>query len=71
MPKKIYFFSSQCIRITGNSIDFDNKKIKISNFYENKNKKILNIDGIDDMVKIIHLNTLLDITIMILFNHYL
>ena len=36
-----------------------------------KTKKILNIDGIDDMVKIIHLNTLLDITIMILFDHYL
>ena len=46
-------------------------KIKISTFYENKNKKILNIDGIDDMVKIINLNTLLDITIMILFDHYL
>ena len=46
-------------------------KIKISTFYENKNKKILNIDGTDDMVKIINLNTLLDITIMILFDHYL
>ena len=57
--------------MSGNSIDFDNNKIKISTFYENKNKKILNIDGIDDMVKIIHLNTLLDITIMILFDHYL
>ena len=57
--------------MSGNSIDFDNNKIKISTFYENKNKKILNIDGVDDMVKIIHLNTLLDITIMILFDHYL
>ena len=57
--------------MSGNSIDFDSNKIKISTFYENKNKKILNIDGIDDMVKIIHLNTLLDITIMILFDHYL
>ena len=57
--------------MSGNSIDSDSNKIKISTFYENKNKKILNIDGIDDMVKIIHLNTLLDITIMILFNHYL
>ena len=57
--------------MSGNSIDFDSNKIKISTFYENKNKKILNIDGIDDLVKIIHLNTLLDITIMILFDHYL
>ena len=37
--KKIYFFSSQCIRMSGNSIDFDKNKIKISTFYENKNKK--------------------------------
>ena len=31
----------------GNSTNFDDKKIKISNFYKNKNKKIFNIDGID------------------------
>ena len=30
-----------------NGINFDDKKIKISNFYKNKNKKIFNIDGID------------------------
>ena len=33
--------------MSGNNINFDNKKIKISNFYKNKNKKIFNIDGID------------------------
>ena len=30
-----------------NSINFNNKKIKISHFYKDKNKKIFNIDGID------------------------
>ena len=44
--KKIfYFFSSQSIRTTGNSINFDDKKIKKSDFY--KNKKIFNINDID------------------------
>ena len=67
--------------MSGNSINFDDKKIKISNFYKNKNKKIFNIDSIDvnkilvskkyHMAKIIHLNTLLDIMIMILLDHYL
>ena len=32
--------------MSGNSINFDNKKIKKSDFY-NKNKKIFNIDDID------------------------
>ena len=40
-----YFFSSQSIRTTGNSINFDDKKIKKSDFY--KNKKIFNINDID------------------------
>ena len=44
--KKIYFFSSQSIRMSGNSINFDDKKPKISDFY-NKNKKIFNINNID------------------------
>ena len=44
--KKIfYFFSSQSIRTTGNSINFDDKKIKKSDFY--KNKKIFNINDFD------------------------
>ena len=56
------------------SINFDNKNIKKSDFY-NKNKKIFNIDDIDvnkilvskknNMANIIHLSTLLDIMIMI------
>ena len=33
--------------MSGNSINFDDKKIKISDFYKNKNKKVFNIDGID------------------------
>ena len=32
--------------MSGNSINFDDKKIKISDFYKSKNKKIFNIDGI-------------------------
>ena len=42
--KKFDFFSSQCIRMSGNNINFDNKKIKISDFYK---KKIFTIDDID------------------------
>ena len=45
--KKNYFFSSKSIRMSGNSINLDDKKIKISDFYKNKNKKIFNIDGVD------------------------
>ena len=65
--------------MSGNSINFDNKKIKISQF-KKKTKKYLT-QMILMLIKywslkkyhiarIIHLNTLLDITIMIL-DHYL
>ena len=67
--------------MSGNSINFDDKKFKISDFYKSKNKKIFNIDGIGVnkmliskkayMVKVIYLNTLLDIMITILLDHYL
>ena len=33
--------------MSGNSINFNNKKIKIIDFYRNKNKKIFNEDGFD------------------------
>ena len=33
--------------MSGNSKNFNNKKIKISDFYKNKNTKIFNIDEID------------------------
>ena len=66
--------------MNGKSINFDNKNIKKSDFY-NKNKKIFNIDDIDvnkilfskknNMVNIIHLNTLLGIMIMMLLDHYI
>ena len=67
--------------MNGKNRNFDNKKIEKSNFY-NKNKKIFNIDDIDvneilvslkknNMVSIIHLNTLLGIMIMMLLDHYI
>ena len=66
--------------MSGNSINFDNKNVKISNFYKN-NKYIFNVDDIhvdkilvskkEQYGKIIHLNILLDIMIMILLDHYL
>ena len=67
--------------MNGKNINFDNKKIKKSDFY-NKNKKIFNIDDIDvnkillsKKVQygkyIIHLSTLLDIMIMMLLDHYI
>ena len=59
--------------MSGNSINFGNKKIKKSDFY-NKNKKIFNVNDIDvnkilvskkeNMVNIIHLHTLLGTMIM-------
>ena len=62
------------------NINFNNENIKKSDFY-NKNKKIFNIDDIDannilvskknNIVNIIHLNTLLGIMIMVLLNHYI
>ena len=61
-------------------MNFDNKNIKKSGFY-NKNKKVLNIDDIDvnkilvskkkHMVNIIHLNILLSIMIIMLLDHYI
>ena len=44
--KNVYFFSLLYIRMNGKNINFDNKNIKKSDFY-NKNKKIFNIDDID------------------------
>ena len=65
--------------MNGKKINFDNKNIKKSDSY-NKNKKIFNIDDIDvnkilvskknNMVNIIHLNTLLGIMIIMLLDHY-
>ena len=44
--KKIYFFSLLYVRMNGKSINFDNKNIKKSDFY-NENKKLFNINDID------------------------
>ena len=43
--KKNYFFSLQCIRMSGKNINFDDKKILKSDFY--KNKKVNRINDID------------------------
>ena len=45
--KQNLLFSSQSIRMSPNSINFDDKKIKKSDFYNNKNKKVFNIDDVD------------------------
>ena len=67
--------------MSGNSINFDDKKILKSNFYNNKNEIIFDIDDIDinkilvskrnNLVNIIHLNTLFGIMIMTLLDHYI
>ena len=59
---------------------FRRKKNKKSDFYNNNNKKIFNLYGIDvnqisvskkeNVVNIIHLNTLLGMMIMMLLDHY-
>ena len=66
--------------MNGQSINFDNKNIKKSDFY-NKNKQIFHKDGIhvnkilvskkNNTENIIHLNILLGIIIMVLLDHYI
>ena len=65
-------------RISGKNINFDDKKIKKSDF--DKNKKVFQIDEVDvdkilvskknHTVQRMHLNALLDIMIMMLLDHY-
>ena len=80
------FFSLQYLRMSGKSMNFNDKKYQKSEFY--KNKKITKIEDIDankellkkslkrksskknHMAQRIHLNTLLDIMIMMLLHHY-
>ena len=79
--KFFYFFSLQSIRIRRNNINYKNKKKKKSDFYNNTNKKIFNINNIDvDKIlvskkekygKYNSLNTLLGIIIMTLLDHYI
>ena len=64
--------------MSGKSINSEEKKINKSTFY--KNKKLFNIHDLDvnkilvskkdHMVQEIHLNTFLDIMMMILLDHY-
>ena len=66
--------------MNGNSINFSYKNMGKSDIY-NQNKKIFNIDDTDvkkiialkknNMVNIIHLNTLLGIMIMMLLDPYI
>ena len=44
--KNFYFFSLLYMGMDGKNINFNNKKIKKSDFY-NKNKKMFNIDDVD------------------------
>ena len=63
-----------------NNINFSDKKIKKSDFNKKKSKKYLTLMILmlikyqslkkNNMVKIIHLYTLLDIMIMMLLDHY-
>ena len=72
------YFSLQYIKVSGKNINFNDKKIKKSAFY--KNKTINNIEDINfnnilvskrsHMVIKTHLNTLLDIMIMMLLDRY-
>ena len=65
--------------MNGKSINFDDKKINKSNFY--KNKKLFSLNDIDlnkilvskkesHMAQKIHLNTSLDIMMVMLLHHY-
>ena len=67
--------------MSGKTINFDDKKISKSNFY--KNKKLFNIHDLDvnkilvlkknhmvQKIHFIHINTSLDIMMMMLLDHY-
>ena len=64
--------------MSGKSINFDDKKINKGSLY--KNKKLLDLNNIDvnkilvskknHMVQNSHINTLLDIMMVILLEHY-
>ena len=64
--------------MSGKSINFDDKKVNKSSFY--KNKKIFSLNDIyvnkilvskkDHMVQKIHLNTSLEIMMVMLLGHY-
>ena len=65
--------------MSGKSISFDDKQINKSNFY--KNKKLFSLNDIDvnkilvlkknHMVQKFHLNTSLDIMMVMLLDHYI
>ena len=78
--KDFYFFSLQSARISGNSINFDNKKItKVTSAITKTQKYLIQMILMlikykflknNNMVNIIHLNTLLGILIMMSLDHF-
>ena len=78
--KDFYFFSLQSTRMSGNSINFDNKKItKVTSAITKTQKYLIQMILMlikykflknNNMVNIIHLNTLLGILIMMSLDHY-
>ena len=74
----LHFFFLHSVRISGESLNFDDEKINKNDFY--KNKKPFIIDDIDvnkiliskkePYGKKVHFNTLLDMMIMITLDHY-
>ena len=72
-------FSLHSIKMSTKNINFDNKKIKKSDFYKKTKKYLIQMILMlikywslkkKHMANIIHLNTLLDIMIMMLLDHY-
>ena len=75
-----YFVPLLYMKMNRNNKNFDNKKIKKSDFYNKNKKKLIQMIVMlikyqylkkNNMVNIIHLSTLLDIMIMMLLDHYI
>ena len=78
--KRFLLFLLLYIRMNGKSINFNNKNIKKSDFYNRKKKILIQMMLMlikyqplkkNNMVNIIHLNILLGIMIMMLLDHYI
>ena len=82
MHRVIFYQLDYSIKLnaSGKNINFDENRVNKSEFY--KNKKLFNIDNIDvnkiliskkercSKKKYFHLNTLFDIMIMMILDHY-
>ena len=72
--KKIYFFFSPSIRMSGINVNFGDKRIKASDFYKNKTATKIDDNDVNKILKnhIIqkfHSNTLSDTMVMMLLGH--